>query len=346
MCGGGSQKVKQEVKLPWYQEATGKELYNRGTAEASKPYTAYGGTRVAPLTSEQNAAYDMTLGNVNSWEPYFNQAESNTAAGGQSWIDPGVMDSYIDPFQSAVTERAANEMRRNFDMQEKLRRGRAAETGSWGSSQAGVADANAQRDFNLQLEDLYSTGLEKAYQSGLSAFQSDRDAKQRTGGAYANLAQLFPSLQRNDAAAIEYVGNAKQGQQQKELDQDYQDFIEGRDWNKNQLSWLASLMNQTPAPTSTTQSGGGTSTAGQVLGGTQSLAGLGLLSYLALSDRRLKTDIEKIGDDGRLGVYRFRYRGDDSGREFIGYMADEVREVAPWAVVRVGGYDAVNYGAM
>lgn len=280
MCGGGSQKVKQEVKLPWYQEATGKELYNRGTAEAAKPYTPYTGTRVAPLTGEQNAAYNMTLSNVNSWGPLFSQASDATAAGGQSWTDPGVMDSYIDPFQSAVTDVAARKMRENFDVQEKLRRGRQAETGSWGGSQAGVAEANALKDFNQNLSDLYATGAEQAYQSGLGAFQSDRAAKQQTGGAFANLAQLFPSLQRNDAIAVEAVGNAKQAQQQKELDQQYQDFAEGRDWNKSQLSWLASLMNQTPAPTSTTQSGGGQSTAGQVMGGAQTVVGLGLMAAM------------------------------------------------------------------
>jgi hypothetical protein len=65
---------------------------------------------------------------------------------------------------------------------------------------------------------------------------------------------------------------------------------------------------------------------------------------LASSDRRLKRDIERIGTDGKLGVYRFRYLWSDD--EFIGYMADEVRAVSPWAVTTIGGYDAVDYGAI
>ena len=66
----------------------------------------------------------------------------------------------------------------------------------------------------------------------------------------------------------------------------------------------------------------------------------------ALSDRRLKTDIEKIGEreDG-LGVYAFRYLR--SPIRYIGVMAQEVLNVKPEAVIHLpGGYLAVNYGAL
>jgi len=66
----------------------------------------------------------------------------------------------------------------------------------------------------------------------------------------------------------------------------------------------------------------------------------------ALSDRRLKTDVERIGErpDG-LGVYAFRYFW--SPVRHIGVMAQEVLDVKPEAVVHLpGGYMAVNYGAL
>lgn len=66
----------------------------------------------------------------------------------------------------------------------------------------------------------------------------------------------------------------------------------------------------------------------------------------AFSDRRLKTDIEKIGEreDG-LGVYSFRYLW--SPARFIGVMAQEVLKVKPEAVIHTpSGYMAVNYGAL
>lgn len=61
------------------------------------------------------------------------------------------------------------------------------------------------------------------------------------------------------------------------------------------------------------------------------------------SDRRLKTNIEKVGKlNSGLSVYSYRLKG--SPRTQLGVMADEVRRVAPDAVRRApDGFDRVNY---
>ena len=69
-------------------------------------------------------------------------------------------------------------------------------------------------------------------------------------------------------------------------------------------------------------------------------------AMMAFSDRRLKTDVEKIGEreDG-LGVYAFRYLW--SPVRYIGVMAQEVLKVKPEAVIHTpSGFMAVNYGAL
>jgi hypothetical protein len=98
---------------------------------------------------------------------------------------------------------------------------------------------------------------------------------------------------------------------------------------------------------------GGMSLAG--LGAMGALGGAGAMASRALplaggigimSDRRLKTDIEKIGEreDG-LGVYVYRYLW--SPVRYIGVMAQEVLKVKPEAVIHTpSGYMAVNYGAL
>ena len=81
----------------------------------------------------------------------------------------------------------------------------------------------------------------------------------------------------------------------------------------------------------------------QILGG---ILGLGGNLAMAFSDRRLKRDVERIGENGPLGVYRFRYVWDEPGTERTGYMADEVLKVKPEAVSEIGGYMAVDYGQL
>lgn len=71
---------------------------------------------------------------------------------------------------------------------------------------------------------------------------------------------------------------------------------------------------------------------------------------LSLSDRRVKTNIERIGDDPRgWGVYRFSYLWDGVRKagQHLGFMADEVERVRPEAVVRhPTGLKMVDYDAL
>lgn len=83
-----------------------------------------------------------------------------------------------------------------------------------------------------------------------------------------------------------------------------------------------------------------------MLGGAMGLAGqLGagyMAGPMAFSDRRLKTDIKKVGQHGALNVYEYRYFG--STEKQVGVMADEVKKVFPHAVHRhANGYDMVDY---
>ena len=61
------------------------------------------------------------------------------------------------------------------------------------------------------------------------------------------------------------------------------------------------------------------------------------------SDRRVKTDIKKVGktDDGQQ-IYSYRYKS--GGPIQMGLMADEVKKKKPEAVSEVDGVKTVNYG--
>jgi hypothetical protein len=62
------------------------------------------------------------------------------------------------------------------------------------------------------------------------------------------------------------------------------------------------------------------------------------------SDRRLKSNIERIGTHwSGIGIYEY----DIFGNHQIGVMADEVELVMPKAVIEhSSGYKMVNYGAL
>lgn len=73
--------------------------------------------------------------------------------------------------------------------------------------------------------------------------------------------------------------------------------------------------------------------------------GSNVLGGWAMSDRRVKEDVKRIGqlDDGTI-VYRFRYRGSDMTH--MGVMAQEVEQTHPDAVMEIGGVKHVNYSRL
>lgn len=69
---------------------------------------------------------------------------------------------------------------------------------------------------------------------------------------------------------------------------------------------------------------------------------LGAAAVTKWSDRRLKTDIVKLGElPDNIGVYAFSYI--ENGNRDVGVMADEVEKVYPDAVSEVRGYKMVDY---
>lgn len=80
------------------------------------------------------------------------------------------------------------------------------------------------------------------------------------------------------------------------------------------------------------------------LGTAASLGNIASTGALAVSDRRLKTNIKLIGSfKNGLNKYSWNYLW---GTYSVGAMADEVEKVIPEAVVTINGYKAVNYALL
>ncbi|WP_299986652.1 hypothetical protein [uncultured Ruegeria sp.] len=168
--------------------------------------------------------------------------------------------------------------------------------------------------------------------------QAEGRAMQAAGMAPGiNAARYTPMQQMLGVGAIE------QDQNQREIDADMAQHYEAGNKEANDLSAYTSMLmgyggqGRTQSETTT----GGGPGAGDILGG--GLQGL-LLTKMAFptmfaSDRRLKSDIARIGETpGGNSLYSFKYKGDKTQR--FGVMSDEV----PHAVAfQIGGFDIVNY---
>jgi hypothetical protein len=201
----------------------------------------------------------------------------------------------------------------------------AVMSGLFGGSRQGVAQGLASQDYMHQLADTSAGMYSSAYNTGLGAMTNALGDTSMVQAAGQLPGQILGDVGGQEQAAGQAKSNAP----------------------FSQLGQLASLLGQFlgySGQDTTTQTPGPSA-----LQNASSMAAV----YMALkslmsssSDRRLKTDISKVGETKHgLNLYRFRFWGNP--RYYIGVMSDEVRKVMPQAVyVDENGYDVVDYGAL
>lgn len=302
--GGGSQTTTgttYQTNIPAYLEDPTKAMVSRGELLSQQEYQPYQGQRVAGLTPEQQAVYGelggmRTPGEFGQAGATLTGAEQFGAAGalGAMGYQPGTFGAtqaqqYMSPYQQAVTDIAKREAVTDAQMLNRDLASKAAKAGAFGGSRFGVEQALLGSKLATNLSDIQTKGLQDAYLNAQQQFERDRAAGLQ--GANLNLegakfganTGLQASQQRSALgtatqaadlqrlAAQEAAGKAQQEQQQAELNTAYNNYLEQRDWEKNQLGFLSGIIRGTPFSTSQT----GTTTA-PAPSTTSQLAGLGI----------------------------------------------------------------------
>lgn len=225
---------------------------NIGAAEgiAGQAYTPYGGQRIAEFNPNQMGTQANVMGMQTPGQ--FVPAGAATAnVMGASWADPRVSAAFMNPYQQNVTDIAKREAARQSDIQGTQSGAQFAKAGAFGGSRQGIAEAERQRNLAQQMGDIQMQGSNQAYQQGMGQFNVQQ--QQRLAAAQ-QLAGLGTQQQQADLArfgAQAGVGGQQQALEQQKMSQAYQDFINQRDYGKQQAGWMSSMLHGTPAPTDT-----------------------------------------------------------------------------------------------
>ena len=200
----------------------------------------------------------------------------------------------------------------------------------------------AMRDFNFGKNDAYSQAFNNSFNTGLAAQQADFGMQNQANNANLQQQSYLRSLPLNELNALR-TGS----QVQNPTFQQYNPTQIGQ----TPIFNAAQAQNAANQNAYNAQVGANNAfTSGLFSLGAAGLQGLGAgglgsgASLLMLSDRRLKSNIVKIGIHPLdIGVYEY----DIFGLRTIGVMADEVEKVMPDAVMTHGsGYKMVNYGKL
>jgi hypothetical protein len=141
--------------------------------------------------------------------------------------------------------------------------------------------------------------------------------------------QMAPGLQTANLGLLSSAGAMQDARAQAELDAPHQALSRYQALISGQGGGTTSGSTETPYFTNPLSSAFG--------------LGLGTLGLYALSDRRLKSNIRRVGTHPLgIGIYTYEIGGESR----IGVMADEVEVVKPEAVVEVGPFKAVDYARL
>ena len=268
-----------------------------------------------------------------------------------------------NPYQSAALNSANDAITRAYQTATAPQTASAFEgSGRYGSGAYNQAVGQNEQNLATQLGNTDASMLSNLYQQNMGNMLTGAQglsqnynaaAQQQLQGSF-NAPQIVNSI--NGAATNLYnMGGNQQALQQSQINAPWQLLNNYSNLIQGQYGGQASVTQ----PYYTNQAAGamGGAMGGAALGAMLSNgsgwgSGLGAAAggmMGAFSDRRLKTEIELIGEklENGLPIYRYRYVWDAPDVRRLGVMVDEVRKVMPSAVVRdVSGFDMVDYEAI
>jgi soluble lytic murein transglycosylase-like protein len=327
----GSSKVPssttsvQQVTLPDWANDGLSETGNRARWLMNNvPYQQFGGQRSAGVSAWTNQGA-VPVDAAMRYQP---------RSLGQTSLQP-----YMDPYQREVIDASYADIDRSTQQALTRQTGNniaAAGFGGFGDRSA-VAAAEIER-----------AGIDQKARTG-SALRSQGFGRAQDMAVGDINRDMQGTQQRMQAGlALAGLGEIDRTVQQAAMDRNYEDFQAQRDDPFLKTQWAAGVINGASAPlrggTSSSQGAtAGPSVFSQGLGAATSIAGL-----FALSDPRDKKDKQRLGTDPEtgLGIWAYRYKGDDAGPKSVGPMADEVERRYPHLVRRVGGHRIIDQAGL
>ena len=280
------------------------------------------------------------------------------------------LQPYMNPYTSDVINATLPIMQQNLANSQNQQQNAANSANAYGGSrqaiQQGTTQAQGALGMGQMAAQLNQANFGQAQQAAATdvASQNAAQAQNQQAGltqeqlnntASAGLGLLGNQQMQNNVAnygMLTSAGGYEQQQAQDEINAQMAKFQQAWQYPQQQLGMMKSSLGMTPYDTATSGTSSSETTqtqsnpASAALGGLQTLGGLfsssaggtsamsGLMAMLGGSDRRLKTDIVKIGKHATgIDMYAYRYKGDPkSYPKVVGPMAEDVMKIAPHAV--------------
>tara|TARA_B100000963_G_scaffold341056_1_gene340351 strand:- start:5 stop:937 length:933 start_codon:yes stop_codon:yes gene_type:complete len=270
-----SEQTVVQSNLPKYFEPYAVDMIQRAESESKRAYTPFEGQRLADESADLGTSRERVRNIADAGIAGLPTAQSGVTAGmGRAaqglgfqaqQFDSDAAQQYMSPYMQNVVD--VQKAQAILDAQRAAagRGAQAVQAGAFGGSRSAVQDALAGEALSRQLGEIQATGQQRAFESAQQQFERDRQAREQAErlGISAGesltqqstqLAQLGDLARKGDiqsAELLEKIGKDQQARQQAGLDLAYEDFVRQRDFPRESLTFLSSILRGVPVQPST-----------------------------------------------------------------------------------------------
>lgn len=206
-----------------------KRAVGRAETLSNRPYQAYTGQRVAGLSGNERMAGNLARDYDSVTRPYLDRLS------GYTQFDPGALSQYENPYLDRVLEARRRVIGEEFGRQSADLSRRQSAMDAFRTGRSDLARSRLEEARMRALDEAEAEARAGAFQTALGAYQN-----QQRLGATTDLGALGTALQarNNQIGALAATGGTERGINQAQLDFDYGQFLEGRDWDVNNFGIL------------------------------------------------------------------------------------------------------------
>jgi hypothetical protein len=363
-------QVSQTQLPPWVSNAA-QQNYAMAQNVANRPIQQYQGQQIAGVAPQQQQSWDLAASMPGANAAPYNEANAGylgVMGQGAPQVTAGALANtnlspYMNPYTQSVINTTLPIMQQNLQQSEAQNQSNATAANAFGGSRLGVQQGVTQAQGALNMANM-AAGLNQSnfaqaqagatgdLQRQLAAGQGNQQAvlgaqqnQNVAAGGLANMANMQNTNAFQQYLGLQSAGQGEQAQAQNEIGANMGQFNQAWNYPTTQMNTLLASLGMTPYGQSQTTSGTqnvqtSTDPVQAALGGAQ------ILGNLFFSDREAKTDIKKLGKQGGLDMYAYRYKGDPkSYPKVVGPMAQDIQKQDPSKVVSIAGKKAIVAGA-
>ena len=324
------QSSQTSYDIPEYLKEFQSSLLDRANVESRGAYQGYTQDRIAPLSTAETQAGGIISGQI------LPQAGALANIGAQRF-DTATAQQYMNPYANTVISGVLGDLEEQYQKNLRGINQGAVGAGAFGGARHGVERGLAGEKYLDTVADTSARLRQAGFESGAQRFAADRGAElQAAGGQISALTGAQQQLGQ--------FGAMGRGLEQQKLIEEYRDFIEEREYPREQVRFGAGILAGAPIRSYGQER---TGMVGQVFGSPSiagQIAGLGAAygSVVGASDIRLKENVKQIGQSpSGINIYSFNFKGTKD--QYEGVLAHEV----PYAsIVDDSGYWKVDYSQL